>query len=466
MKNIFKYTLALLLLAGISTSCDDFLEPSVDQNKPTDTAIQTVGDLQAAVLGVHDYLNGISVYGRDYVAGTAAMSDNAVSNGFSGRFQPQSAVNFTINSGYASGMWNTFYSAIATANVAINADIPTSPAVKYAKGQALALRAFAHMNLLFNFGEQFAGGSLGIPYITTYNEGNLYPAREPAADVWTKIGKDFTDAVAMMDPVMDAGTPGYMNYYAVKGLQSRYYLYTGEFDKAIAAADVVINSGNYSLVAAADLASAWASGSGPESLFEAVFTNSDRTGTDNLARMYTASNYGDVEATPDLYNAYDASDARLGLLADSTAGTTSNHGDYRMTGKYVDELGSDNVRILRYAEVLLNKAEAYTRRNNGTDRANALIIINNLSSTRGSSTVYLAGSPDEVLAERRLELAMEGQRYFDLLRNGKDIPFINTGKYDFATGADLTYGSSILALPIPRSEMDANSNMVQNDYYK
>lgn len=465
MKNIFKYTLALLLLAGIGTSCDNFLEPSVDQNKPTETAIQTVDDLKAAVLGVHSTLNNISLYGRDYVAGTAAMSDNAVSNGFSGRFQPHSAMSYTVNSGYASGLWNSFYSAIANANIAINAEIESSAEVEHVKGQAIALRAFAHMNLLLNFGQQFSGGNLGIPYITTYNEGNLYPPREPVADVWTKIGQDFVDAASMMDPAFDNGDPGYINYYAVKGLQSRYYLYTGEFNKAISAADVVINSGNFTLVAAADLAATWASGSGPNSLFEAVFTSTDRTGTDNLARMYTASNYGDVEATPDLYNAYDPADARFALLADSTAGTTQNHGDYRMTGKYVDELGTDNVRILRYAEVLLNKAEAYARRNNGTDRAEALSIINNLSSTRGSGTVYTSGSPDEVLAERRLELAMEGQRYFDLLRNGKDIPFISTGKVDFATGADISFGSEILALPIPQTELNANSQMVPNPGY-
>jgi tetratricopeptide (TPR) repeat protein len=442
------------------------LEPSVDQNKPTATAIQTENDLKAAVLGVHDYLNSIAVYGRDYVAGYAAMSDNGVSNGFSGRFIPQSTVSFTENSGFPSDLWNTFYGAIANANIAINADIESTPQVDYYKGQALALRALAHMNLQLIFGQQFSGGSLGIPYVTTYNEGNLYPPREPSADVWKKIGDDFSAAATMMDPSFDAGDPGYINYYAVKALQSRYYLYTGEFDKAIAAADVVINSGNYTLVAAGNLASEWASGSGPNSLFEAVFTSTDRTGTDNIARMYTASNYGDVEATADLYNAYDANDARLGLLADSTAGTTTNHGDYRMTGKYVDELGTDNIRIIRYAEVLLNKAEAYARRNNGTDRlTGALPIINNLSSTRGSSTVYTTGSPDEVLAERRLELAMEGQRFFDLLRNGKDIPFINTGKNDFATGADITYGSDILALPIPRAELDANSNMVPNPGY-
>ena len=77
-------------------------------------------------------------------------------------------------------------------------------------------------------------------------------------------------AADLMDPQFDTNV-GAIGYYAVKGLQSRYYLYTGDFDAAIAAADVVINSGNYTLVPAANLLSTWASGTGPNSLFELVF---------------------------------------------------------------------------------------------------------------------------------------------------------------------------------------------------
>lgn len=463
MKNLYRLTLVLLLVAGISTGCDSFLEPSVDQNKPTETAIQTVDDLNAAVLGIHNEINNTGLYGRDFVAGPEAMTDNAFSNGNSGRFIVQSQFNFTVNSGYAAGLWNSFYQAIATSNVVINAELEPSMAVDYAKGQAYALRAFAHMQLLLNFGQQFSGGTLGIPYITTYNEGNLLPARESVSDIWTKIGDDFDTAVSLMDPSMDSGNPVFISSTAVKALQSRYYLYTGEFDAAIAAADDILTG--YTPVASGDLVSEWASGSGPNAIFEAGMTSTNNVGNDNLARIYRDTNYGDVEATQDLYDAYGTNDARLDLF--TVQGDT-----IRITGKYVNELGYDNTRIIRFAEVWLNKAEALARRGNAGDLVEANSMINTLSNARGSSTTYLVGTQaqviSDVLAERRLELAFEGHRLFDLLRHELDIPYVTLpGRgISFGTGSAIPYGDPMLVLPIPQGEMDANSSMEQNPYYE
>lgn len=469
MNNIFKLTLVLLLVAGISTGCEDFLEPSVDQNLPTETVVQSVDDLESLVLGAHDDLNRVDLYGRDYYVSADVMADNGFSNNNSGRFIPQTQFNFTVNSGYADGVWDVFYEAIASANVVINNEsVENSAQVEYIKGQAYAIRAFAHMNLLLSFGQQFISGGnpdFGIPYVTTYNEGNLYPARDPIATVWSNIESDFAEAARLMDPALDAVdgngdlNPVYMNYAAVKGLQSRMYLYTGDFDAAVTAADEAL--GGYA-PADDDLAD-WATGSGPNSLFEFAFTATDRLGTDNIARILRDTNYGDVEATQDLYDSYDAADGRLGLF--SVVADT-----IRMNGKYVDELGTDNVRVLRLAEVYLNKAEALARSGNAANEAEAVTMINAMSSARGSATVYApAGTQaviDAVLAERRLELAFEGHRLYDLLRHGKDIPYVPSKNVNFITGSDIPFGNGRLALPIPQGEMDANSNMDQNPYYE
>lgn len=465
MKTLLKSSLTALLAAGLFVSCDSVLEPSVDQAIPTDQAVKTVDDLVGLVKGAHDRLNTTALYGRDFYVGPDVMSDNAFSNGASGRFVIQSQFNFVVTNGYSSGLWNGFYAVIANANIAINADLPSSDEVDYAKGQAYALRALAHMNLLLAFGQQFVDGgdaALGVPYVTTYAQGNNYPARDAIATVWTNIENDFKEAATLMDPALD-GDVTLINYYTVKALQSRYYLYAGKFADAIDAADVVIDSGNFDLVAAASFADAWASGSGPSSLFELAFTSSDRLATDNIARILRPTNYGDVEVTQDLYDAYDAADVRLTLL-------TENAGTYRMTGKYIDELGTDNVRVVRYAEVLLNKAEALARSGQGPA---ALTIINDLSAARGSARVYDAGSVANVLAERRLELALEGHRLFDLARHGLDIPNVTVGSpglrfdgdEDTPDLDDMSYGDYRLALPIPNAEMNANPQMVQNKGY-
>src|SRR5699024_8540388 len=117
--------------------------------------------------------------------------------------------------------------------------------------------------------------------------------------------------------------------------------------------------------------------------------------------------------------------------------------------------------------VLLNKAEALSKRNQGSDREEALKIINELSAERGSSRVYSEGTPENVLAERRLELAMEGQRLFDLARHGLDVRNVEIpdGYNRFNSGEDLPFGDYRFALPIPNAEINANGNMRQNHGY-
>ena len=315
MKKLFKLTFAALLTMVVVTGCEDILEPSVDQALPIETAIKTVDDLRGFVLGSHDIMNRATIYGRDMVAGVDASSDNAFSNGNSGRFIIHSQINYTTTNGYSSGIWNGLYQAIANANIVINSDL-TGEGVDYVKGQAYAVRALSHFNLILFFGQQWVTGgdpNLGVPYVTTYAEGENYPPRDPIATVWTNIASDLNQAASMMDPATNVGVEQ-LNYWAVKGLQSRVHLYTGDFAAAIAAADAVINSGRYTLVSADGLAAAWGAGTGPNSLFELAFTSTDNVGFDNIARIYRPTNYGDVEATADLYNAYDADDARRGLL--------------------------------------------------------------------------------------------------------------------------------------------------------
>lgn len=453
MKNLSKLIVVLLLWAGMNSGCDNFLSPSVDQNKPTSTAITSASDMQAVVYGAYDDLNRLELYGRDYMVSLEAMTDNAFSNGNSGRFINQDQINFTVNSGYAEGVWQYFYQVIADANIAINADLASSPDVDQYRGEAYAIRAFAHMNLLLAFGQEYVSGgdpNKGIPYITTYNEGNFFPAREPIADVWSKVGADIQSALDLLDSTRFNKTE--LNYWAVKALQTRYYLYTKQYGNVITAAEEIINSGNFAITPAGNYVADWESGTGPESLFELAFTTTDRLGTDNISRIYRDTNYGDVEVSEDLYNAYDANDIRLNLYS-------ADAGTYRMVGKYSDELGSDNVRVIRYAEVVLNYAEALANSNREGD---ALVELTKITSNRNAPD-YTTGSVDNVLRERRLELAMEGHRLYDLARTGRDIP---VGDADSYRSQVITFGDYRYALPIPESEIRANSDMTQNQGYE
>src|SRR5690606_23813234 len=115
----------------------------------------------------------------------------------------------------------------------------------HAKGQAYALRAFAHMQLLMLFGQRYVTGgdpSLGVPYVTTYSEGNLYPARDPISTVWKNINSDFDTAIDLMDPSIDELV--YIDYWSTRALQTRAYLYQESYNDVITIAeDIIANSG-------------------------------------------------------------------------------------------------------------------------------------------------------------------------------------------------------------------------------
>jgi len=461
MRNISKYLIALLFIAGISTGCDDFLSPSVDQNVPTDTAVQNASDLEAVVYGVYDDLNRVELYGRDFYVSGDVMSDNAWSNANSGRFVGQDQFNFTTNSGYALGVWDVFYEAISGANIAINADLSSDADVDHFKGQAYALRAFSHFNLLQAFGQQYVDGgdpANGVPYSEEYRtaaeaDGEyLLPERETIDNVLSNIEDDLNEALDLIDPSRVDEVE--MNYWAVRAFQTRYYLYTEQYGRVVDVAEDIINNSGYEITAAEDLVAEWESGSGPNSLFELAFTNTDRLGTDNISRIYRDTNYGDVEASDDLYTSHASDDVRLNLY--------SSDGDsHRMVSKYSDELGSDNVRVIRFAEVVLNYAEALA--NGETGEMTATEALNMLADER-----YEDGSPytdvtvDDVLLERRLELAMEGHRLYDLIRTESDI---EVGDGSSARTSVIPFGDYRLALPIPETEMRANSAMTQNEGY-
>src|SRR5699024_10620171 len=158
-----------------------------------------------------------------------------------------------------------------------------------------------HLNLLMAFGQQYVDGSdLGVPYVTEVansdNIADFNMSRLPVAEVQTKIEEDLNTALSLLNPNEVEGTQ--LGYWGTLALQTRFYLYTKQYDKVIAPAEELINSGQFGIVGPNNYEAAWKSGSGPVSLFELAFTSTDRLGTDNIARIYRPTNYGDVEVTP------------------------------------------------------------------------------------------------------------------------------------------------------------------------
>ena len=449
MKNIYKI-LFVIALGVMTTNCSkSFLDPDLQQSAEKEDAIKNVDDLGSVLNATYNRFRQSTLYGRDGIVYGDVQSDNIVSTGATGRFIRVGQFNMLENSRYASDFWYNNYRVIAAANLAIDAQLESEGQVDFYKGQAYALRALAHFNLLQKFGQQYVtGGTLGIAYIEKSVGSDYKPSRETIAENYTKIIADFKMAISLMDPSLNTIDKSFLNLDAVNALLGRVYLYNKDYAEAITYSEAAISGGNYSLLPKDEYAAFWynAKTDSKEVLFQLGFNGNEQLNTTSLGYIFQDEGYGDLQVTDDLTGLYAVDDVRGAFIFSGF--------NY---GKYSDLQGNNPVPIVRFSEVLLNIAEAkFNLDNADTD---ALDIINFISSTRGGFD-YVNLTIENVLNERRKELAFEGFRFFDLVRNGKDIPAVPGSDYETQP-----YGSTTLAFPIPQSERDANPNMDQNDGY-
>ncbi|WP_372800971.1 RagB/SusD family nutrient uptake outer membrane protein [Lutibacter sp.] len=445
------YTLLFIFFISFTSCSTDDLDPSLEQNKSVEGSIVDVNNLYGILKGAYSQMTVSGYYGRDYIVTNEVRTDNCFSNGNSGRFTTQASFTYTANSGY---FWEEAYSTIARANIIIGTDISTLSGDqaygKHMQGQAYAMRALAHFDLVKQYGQQHVGGNLGVPYVTEFKGDDLFPARNTVDEVKNLIIADLNTAFNMMDDTYYDASKEFMSKYTAKALESRVAVYFGDWSTAKSAAEAVINSQLYSIIGAGDYVASWGQDGSSNSIFELAFNNTDNQGINGLAYIFRTTgggSYGDVQVLDEVINLYETGDVRAGILG--YEGTM-----LRNLGKYPDNQGYDNVSIIRYEEVILNYAEALLE--TGGD---ALTQINKITSNRGASPYAAPLTKEDILNERRKELIFEGFRYDDLLRTGSDIEKISIQQNFLAT---IPYGDPKLAWPIPQAEMDANSNMVQN----
>ncbi|SDQ06526.1 RagB/SusD family nutrient uptake outer membrane protein [Flagellimonas zhangzhouensis] len=456
---IKKINRGLLLLATIliGACTADSLEPTLSQNKAVEGSVTKVDNLYSILKGAHNSLTSSGYYGRDMIATNEVRSDNCFSNGNSGRFTTQGEYAYNSNTGF---IWDNAYYVIANANIIINTDVTTLEGDQaygeHLQGAALILRALAHYDLLRVYGQQHAGGTLGVPIVTEFKGEDLFPSRSSVDEVKAAIYNDLQTAFDMMDESYDTSKT-IVSKYVAKALEARVAIYFGEWNRAISASESVINSGMYSIISAESYVSSWAGDGGSNVLFELAFSGADNQGSNALSYIYRypadePGGYGDLQVVSTVIDLFDLGDVRANILGYQHGGTR-----LRNMGKYPDTAtGADNIPLFRYEEVILNYAEALLE--TGGD---ALTQINLITSNRGA-LAYAAVNKEDILNERRKELMFEGFRFDDLVRTGQAIPFWGSTENSLGT---ISYPNNLFAYPIPISEINANSNMVQNAGY-
>lgn len=466
MKAIFNIPSKLVTLLAlwliVASSCDkEFLEREEAGAVPTGDAITNEDDMEAALNGVYAVLRDPTLYGRTTPLFADLIADNVyISSDNSNRYLDFFQVNMTVNNLNAEDLWQSAYEAILNANNVINSSVTGSEVADQYRGEALALRALMHFELVKHFATPYTvnPNALGVPIVLTYDP-FAKPTRNTVSEVYTQIETDLNTAIGLMTLERSSA---YFTKYAAVALLARMHQFKGEWSEALAAAEEVIDNSGYQLLRLGQVQGYWNANTARtdklETLLEVVNDLSGNAGIDALAYFYDQIGYGDALAAESLYQLYSDNDVRKSLILPSSP----IRGDVRVVNKFPNsqQPDKDEVKIIRMSEVYLIAAEAAYQTGN---ESLARTYLNALAMERVEGFAgYTSSGPallEDILLERRKELAFEGQRYWDLARYNRDVERVDlTGEY---TGVPLVIPADYFRriLPIPQAELDANPNI-------
>jgi starch-binding outer membrane protein, SusD/RagB family len=435
--------LGVLALAAALAACDSPLDTDPTARIDEGSALSTPRGIELGLTGAYNSLSGGSLYGVNEMVYPDLYADNL---DFTGTFQTDREValrNISATNGSVLGTWGTAYDGINRANNLLDA-IPnvsglsaTDAAV--ARGEALFIRAL-HYSILNRY---FGGVPLVLEPTRGVTDASLV-ARATTAEVWTQVEQDLEEARGLLPT---GKVPGRATQAAADALLARVYLESGKYTQARDKAASVIANTAYRLNT--NFRDNYTVKNSPESIFELQYTAQD---ANSQAFWYFPQALGGrlgYAPSANLYNAFPAGDTRRDA-------SISLQGTQRYANKYFRIAnGDDNVIVLRLAEMYLIRAEANARLN-----APAATVRADLNVLRARAGLAPLGTDidtqselfDAILLERRLEMAFEGQRFFDLRRLGR-------------AEAVLQLAPAKLLWPIPQAERDVNANLVQNPGY-
>lgn len=514
-------TLACWFFALILTvsSCNDFLDIPLQGGVSASSDPELAGKL---VTGLYNSLMQGDSWGKGdvhafaFISVTSIMSDDADKGSYAGdQVVPVGDFdNFlqTPTNVFCESLWSGHYNSIGASNQALKA-LQTAQIDDALRIRLKAETRFIRGYLYFNLVRMFGSVPLVMRVPVDAKDANSDPAfktRAPLAVVYDSIINDLQYAADNL-PLRRQQGAGRATKGAAQGMLAKMYMYkasdptvaasgNADWQKAYDLSDEVITSGEYTLLN--DYATIWrqASDNSTESLFEiqtGSFNNAnlkiDNYTTPQGARAGGAGGWNDLgwgfnTPSQNLLNEYEPGDLRK----DGTIIFIDNSGTYKGTvlwdgfripssdsvqnlrynyKAYTSEKGEKyeipgdkdrgkNIRILRYADILLIYAEAAVQLGMG-DPDNKI----NMLRSRANLTPVSNVTREQIWHERRVELAMEHDRFWDMVRQGRILPGRTKTLMTAAGKANYIQGKHEL-LPIPVTQILLSGNsLVQNPNY-
>ncbi len=472
------YILALLPFFCISCN-KEWLDLKPTTQVVSSEAIKNLVDANYATNGIYSTFQSYEYYGARMQYYADVTGDDMQATGTNKR-SSQFYMMISNTDNVYSSLWAMPYIVMRNANnILAQIDALTvlpaeQPQKDDIKGQALALRALALFDVTRVFGNTYQkdnGASLGACITTEVAGPDFQPPRSTVAECYTQIIKDLTDAIPLLKTTKNDGK---INRWAAKSLLSRVYLYKGDNANALVQAEEAIagaTSNGYKLWTNDEYktgTNSWKASLTSEGLLEVINNVGDRAGNDGIAYLMARSGYNDIVLTSDFLTLLDEDplDARHKVTKIETSSSSYNKTKpvylLKYTGPDAKDVRNGNVTILRLSETYLNAAEAAVKTE---DNDKAVLYLNAIvNRANPANTVTGTVTLEQVLKERRKELVGEGHRQFDALRNDETIVRIGgwhvSGLVPEAESYDRNYFHAIL--PVPRYEINANPNLVQN----
>jgi hypothetical protein len=482
MKNII-LKIALVATLSISmASCKKFLETDPIGKVSKNLLFKDVNGAKAGLNGAYNRV--LNYYKSDFSMYADVASDNLISKSSetSTMLQPFNFQSTVGDDELAAGrIWISIFEALNNTNNVINAildlkaSFPSSSAELDAiKAQALVLRALCHFDLSRVYSQPYNftadASHLGAPVLLKTPSPGENTSRKTMKETYDQIILDITTALPELQK--QAHNQYVVNYKSALGLLSRVYLYKGDWEQSIEAANLVINDQTYTLATAAN--------------YKSVFTKKDESATAKVETLFQLTSKGLVSSISDIHIIYsdtaaaeyntskktldlfDTNDIRkIGMFNSPKKGSNSGK---QFTAKY-SAAGKTTrndtvlVKVVRLSEIYLNRAEAKWNQMKYAEAAEDIRIISQRAHPSQNVLITYNTPADlyKIIAdERNRELCFEGHRLFDLLRRKENL---QRGSDCNSTTCSLTYPNNKFVLPIPLKETDANKSMQQNPGY-
>ncbi|MFL9483788.1 RagB/SusD family nutrient uptake outer membrane protein [Chitinophagaceae bacterium LWZ2-11] len=485
-KNILKSITGALIVAAIMPACSKVLDkkPITQVVMPNDSSTISASDAENVIAGCYTnyrgYDFGLEVNVLDRITNGDAISDNCYAGGDNSDNITLDL--FTANSlnGNVARDWKDLYGIIGRANIAIDqvqkCVDPALTAVRKNQilGEARFMRAFCYFDLVRLYGNvPLLLKPADLTSAQTLLNSTIVP-QVPADSVYGAILNDLWFAKNTVRPAASLPTKFLVSTGAVNATLAKVYASraTPNWDSVLYYCNATIP--DYSMVT--NYTFLWDNNhkNNSEAIWELNYEGYSVIGNWIPSQFLGADWKKFNTPTNDLVNTFRTEGDSIRLHSSISFLNMTGHwtdkywnvASYPFLAKYNDPVnGTNDFYVIRLPDILLLKAEALVEK---SDLPGAMALVNQVRARVSLGTKAATTADDArtaIAVERRLELAFEGHRWYDLLRTGKALTTMNAQKD--GNGNNLNYGvtPNRLLLPIPQAQIDLNPLLKQNTGY-